>query len=236
MLISFEAFVKRYLGKAIDYDGTAGVQCVDLIKLGLHDMYGISAGAWGNAEAYFNQFNNSSWGGYSVMQKHFDRIPNTRSFVPREGDICVFGKGFSQKHNCGHIGWAAKGCTVNKIKMYDFNATGKHDPMKISTYGYSSKDFLGVLRPKRGVPDSQASLGVYEVVKSVNVRKGAGTIYSRIPFSCFSANAQEQVKKLDNSCPDHFPSGVRVSVNQIKGTWGKCPSGWISLKYCRKVD
>lgn len=31
--MTFDSFVERYIGKAVDYDGVAGVQCVDLVKL-----------------------------------------------------------------------------------------------------------------------------------------------------------------------------------------------------------
>lgn len=45
--MTFDSFVKRYIGKAVDYDGVAGVQCVDLVKLYLYNVFGIRAGAWG---------------------------------------------------------------------------------------------------------------------------------------------------------------------------------------------
>ena len=35
----YDDFIKRYAGKATDYDGAYKAQCVDLIKAYLHDGY-----------------------------------------------------------------------------------------------------------------------------------------------------------------------------------------------------
>ncbi len=40
--MTFDSFVKRFIGKAVDYDGVSGVQCVDLVKLYLYNVFGIS--------------------------------------------------------------------------------------------------------------------------------------------------------------------------------------------------
>ncbi len=78
-----------------------------------------------------------------------------------------------------------------------------------------------------------------DVTADVNVRAGAGTNFNRIYFSQFTINAKSQVKKLDPSCPDHFPKGVKLTISQIKqvgGTaWGKCPSGWVCMNYLKKA-
>ena len=52
--MTFDSFVERYIGKAVDYDGVAGVQCVDLVKLYLYKVFGIRAGAWGNIGLIFH--------------------------------------------------------------------------------------------------------------------------------------------------------------------------------------
>lgn len=82
--------------------------------------------------------------------------------------------------------------------------------------------------------------GIYVVTKAVNVRKGAGTNYDKMYYSQFTMNAKAQVKKLDKSCPDHFPAGVKLTITQVKqaanGTWwGKCPSGWVCMNYLSKA-
>ena len=49
--MTFDQFIKKHLGKAMDYDGVSGVQCVDLAKYYLDEVFGIKAGAWGDARA-----------------------------------------------------------------------------------------------------------------------------------------------------------------------------------------
>lgn len=43
--MTFDQFIKKHLGKAMDYDGVSGVQCVDLAKYYLDEVFGIKAGA-----------------------------------------------------------------------------------------------------------------------------------------------------------------------------------------------
>lgn len=148
-MLTFEEFVKTYYGKKTDYDNYKGAQCVDLIKVYLKECFGIYAGSWGNAEAYFNRFNDKTWGGYDAMHEAFVLIKNTASFKPIKGDIVVYGKKFSKSHDCGHIGIATDECTLSTVVMYDQNATGNRDAMKKSSYfGYITRNCLGVLRPK----------------------------------------------------------------------------------------
>ena len=148
-MMTFNEFLARYLGKKTDIDNYAGAQCVDVAKVYLKECFGITAGSWGNAEAYFNRFNDKSWAGYKPMNEHFVLIKNSASFKPIIGDIVVYGKKFSKKHDCGHIGIDSGESTLTTVVMYDQNATGNHDPMqKSSYYGYVTRNCLGVLRPK----------------------------------------------------------------------------------------
>lgn len=116
------------------------------------------------------------------------------------------------------------------------NVTGRHLHFDIcinNTY-VDPKPYLAGAKTIKA-SETGYTTGTYIVTGTVNVRKGAGTNYQRVYFSQFTANAQAQVKKLDPSCPDAFPAGIKISITNINGTWGKCPSGWLSLKYCRKV-
>ena len=96
--MTFDSFVKRYIGKAVDYDGVAGVQCVDLVKLYLYNVFGIRAGAWGNARDYWLDFSS-----HPTMTANFTKIKNTPSFIPKKGDIVVWNGDISTKNNYGHI-------------------------------------------------------------------------------------------------------------------------------------
>lgn len=132
--MTYEEFVNNYNGKAIDYDGVAGVQCVDLAKIYLDKVFGIKAGAWGNAHAYYDNFNN-----IAELRNNFDRIANTASFVPRKGDICVWSKSMN---GYGHIAIATGEGNTSYFYTYDQNWNGK--AMKKVQHNY--KYFSGVLR------------------------------------------------------------------------------------------
>jgi hypothetical protein len=81
------------------------------------------------------------------------------------------------------------------------------------------------------------STGRYMVnVNFLNVRKGAGTNYDKKLFSEFSKNAQDQIIKLNGKKSNSLCKGVICDVSQIKGEWGKIPSGWICLRYCKKIS
>lgn len=58
--MNYQEFINYYNGKAIDYDGAAGVQCIDLVKLYLNKVFGLTAGAWGNAKDWYLNYNNVS--------------------------------------------------------------------------------------------------------------------------------------------------------------------------------
>lgn len=117
------------------------------------------------------------------------------------------------------------------------NSTGRHLHFDISFEGkyIDPKRFLcgtDCINPEKS-EDDEYKTGSYIVVSDVNVRKGPGTNYDRVYFSQFTLNARNQVKKIDKSCPSHFPAGVKLTISKVEGTWGKCPSGWVSLKLCR---
>ena len=147
--MTFDEFIKTYNGKKIDYDGVCGVQCVDLIKLYLLKCFNILPGSWGNAHAYFDNFNN-----ISELKNNFTRIANTPKFVPQKGDIAVWGK--SLNGNYGHIAICTGEGNTTYFYSYDQNWTGRHDACTKIKHNYSH--FLGVLRPKPTAKKSIATI------------------------------------------------------------------------------
>jgi hypothetical protein len=83
---------------------------------------------------------------------------------------------------------------------------------------------------------AEYSTGKYRVIKAVNVRKGASSSSQRVMYKDFTANAKEQIKKLGGKPEDNdFPKGMILTVSEVNGTFGKCPSGWVSLKLCERI-
>ena len=112
---------------------------------------------------------------------------------------------------------------------------GFYDSSQNRTY----VDPVPYLEGSKSIDVSKPSAGSYVVKEDVNVRKGPGTNYDRIYFSQFTTNAKLQVKKLDKSCPNHFPAGTKLTIKEFKQDinglwWGKCPTGWVCMKYLEK--
>lgn len=137
--MTFNKWVKENLGKGIDYDGTYGVQCVDLAKHYIKNVLGVTPQSIGNAIEYYNKRKTSEY-----LIKNFKWIDNTAEFIPKKGDLCVF----TSKSGNGHISVATGEGTTSYFYSYDQNfPKAKHEPMTKIKHSYTS--FLGVLRPKK---------------------------------------------------------------------------------------
>lgn len=137
--MTFNEFIQRYVGKATDYDGAYGAQCVDFVKLYLDKVFGVKAGAWGDAKCYWLNFEK-----HPELVKNFTKITNTPAFVPDEGDIVVWSGEISTKNNCGHIAIASGAGDKKCFYSYDQNWGQK----KAQLVKHSYAAVYGVLRPK----------------------------------------------------------------------------------------
>lgn len=150
--MTFNKWVKENLGKGIDYDGTYGVQCVDLAKHYIKNVLGVTPQSIGNAIEYYNKRKTSEY-----LTKNFKWIDNTAEFIPKKGDLCVF----TSKSGNGHISVATGEGTTSYFYSYDQNfPKAKHEPMTKIKHSYTS--FLGVLRPKKKKSTSLKYFKVYE--------------------------------------------------------------------------
>ncbi len=78
--------------------------------------------------------------------------------------------------------------------------------------------------------------GRYEVTTTVlNVRTGPGTNYSWKRYYELTSNAQSQILRECGYEPNGLCEGVECDVSEVNGSWGKIPSGWICLDYCKKI-
>lgn len=133
--MKYDEFINTYNGKSFDYDGVSGVQCVDLAKMYLDKVFGIKPGAWGNAKDYYLNFNNLP------LKNSFTRIANTPLFIPKKGDIVVWGPGLGNTY--GHIAIATGEGNTSNFYSYDLNWGSK----SVHKVQHNYKGFLGVLRP-----------------------------------------------------------------------------------------
>lgn len=78
--------------------------------------------------------------------------------------------------------------------------------------------------------------GTYKVTAEVlTVREGPGTSYDWIPYRDLSSNARAQIKQSVSDCPNGYVAGMVCDVSEVKGNWGKTPSGWVCLDYCKEA-
>ena len=90
--------------------------------------------------------------------------------------------------------------------------------------------------PKETKVTPKYTTGTYKVTADVlNVRAGAGTKFACKTFSQLSANAQTKIKALAGKKVNGYVKGLVCTVSEVKDNWGKTPSGWVCLDYCKKV-
>lgn len=136
--MTFDQFVKKYIGTAIDYDGAAGAQCVDLIKLYLQHVFGISPFSFGgSAKNLYRDYSSTP----EAFSDEFKRIRYIKGELPKRGDIVVWGKSKGGGH--GHVAIATGTSNSEGFYSYDMNWDGK--AMKLVHHDYSG--VLGYLRP-----------------------------------------------------------------------------------------
>lgn len=203
--MNYSEFISEYNGKSFDYDGVSGVQCVDLIKMYLDKVFGIKAGAWGNAKDYYENFNNLP------LKNNFERIANTPSFVPKKGDIAVWGAGLGNTY--GHIAIATGEGNTSNFNSYDLNWNGK----TVHKVNHTYKGFLGVLRPKdqSKIGGSSSTGELKTLARNTNLRSAPTTSASKV---LYLKNTTLYV--LEPSCAQadgYTWDKVRIRVNGKEG-------------------
>ena len=174
---NYEDFIKSVIGTSFDEDHVAGVQCVDLIKRYLKEVFGLNVpNGFGNAIEYYNSYDKKK-----LLNTNFERIENTPSFIPKQGDIMVWnekrGKGAGHVAICTGIG------DTKNFYSYDLNWNGSK---KVKEVKHDYKNVLGVLRYKKK-----------EEKKTVNYKKG-DLVYLPVLFTGAKENGNVLVEYKKN--------------------------------------
>ena len=139
--MKFDEYVKRNLGKKIDYDGMYGVQCVDLVNDYADKVLGIKGCFYGPRyakEIWTDRYK------YKNIYNNFEFIiPKYKNLEVKKGDIGVRTSGIA-----GHIFIVSEVNKNGKINYYDENENGTHSPMALREKYYNSSYVNGILRPK----------------------------------------------------------------------------------------
>lgn len=113
----------------------------------------------------------------------------------------------------------------DKVTVYETNGNWS----RIGDNKWVCSDYLVSYNNK------EYTTGSYTVTASLlHVRSGPGTNYSIKTYKQLTANARSQNRSKGNYYANGLLKGVNATVSQINGNWGKIPSGWICLDYCRK--
>ena len=216
--MTFDEFMTNTLGKAIDFDKTAGVQCVDLVDLYFQDVIQMPIVWVQNAKDFYNNFNS-----YPLLKEHFERLENTRELIVQKGDVVIWGGGTH-----GHCAIGTGEGNKDVFWSIEQNTMGRHEPTQLIKHYFNRKTgydcswpILGVLRPK----DQYKVLGYtfFQVTDptGLNIREGANG------------------KKIICTMPKDTIFAV-TEFRTVNGLiWGRVfnGSGWSALTgYTRKIN
>lgn len=104
----------------------------------------------------------------------------------------------------------------------------------IEEFGWKKKaaEPVKVETPKQATSKPKYTKGTYQVTASdLIVRKGPGTTYAKVGHSKLTKDGKKHDKDKDGG----LDKGTRITVLEVNGNWGRCPSGWVCLDYCKKV-
>lgn len=117
------------------------------------------------------------------------------------------------------------------LKIYEISGNwGRTDG------GWVCLDYTDYKKSSSSNNSSKYTTGKYEVTSDIlTVRKEPSTSADWLKYSQLSNNAQKQIYNICGYKPNGLCKGVQCDVSQISGDWGKIPSGWICLDYCKKI-
>jgi hypothetical protein len=226
--MTYTEFVKKYLGKEIDYDGSSGVQCVDLAKLYIDKVIGVKPQSIGDAYCYYTDFNET------YLKNYFTRIKYRRGVKSQRGDLAVWGLKYNGTSKYGHIAIATGEQSSKTIITYDENFGEK----EMHRVDHSLKGLSGFLRPinQKNVALAPEILnGNYKLTAVRGVYKDWGAKSGRKQVSELTENGKKCATKKSGDA--YLKKGTKVTIEKTKliesgNLWAKIPSGYICIWEC----
>jgi len=120
-------FLKKYIGKAIDFDWVYNVQCVDWVRFYCKERGFPISSFWGSAW--------NGWVTWCPFDSTWKRVIKTPLNYPKEWDII-----FWTEKRCknGHVAIANKFCNLVVLRYLDENWTWKWDPYTNRFWTYNN--------------------------------------------------------------------------------------------------
>lgn len=174
--------IDSLIGKTVGFpEGRFVGECLSLVKVHMQNVYGFYSPASGcnGARCYWSKFP-------SPLPEYFDKVPNTKEFTPRLGDIMVWnenaGKGY------GHIAiCTGKNTGTQYFESLDQNWNGRQAHLVNHTY----QNVYGVLRPKGDSMPSDDEMVLKKSVFEELVTKAS-------KYDAFKSAGYENAEKLIN--------------------------------------
>lgn len=106
----------------------------------------------------------------------------------------------------------------------------------IDNKGLKFKTLAAVKKAAEKPVTKKYTTGTYEVTADIlHVRKGPSVHYDAKIFSQLTKDAQTKIKKLAGTTVNGYVKNLVFTCTEIKNNWGKTPSGWVCLDYCKKI-
>jgi hypothetical protein len=137
--MTHEAFIKKYLGRYLDYDHFFGNQCTDLMRFYIKEVYYLdpykAVPAGPTAKQIFTNFKDNAF---------FKKVLNTPNGIPKKGDI-VFWK--TSTLPPWHYGMAGHVAVIDSASLYSMIVLEQNYPTNkpVRLQKHSYKDCLGWL-------------------------------------------------------------------------------------------
>lgn len=121
--------------------------------------------------------------------------------------------------------------TVKKANNYAYPSGG------LKCVGFICNPNAPKAKPKEeSKPKAKYTVGEYVVDTTLlNVRTGPSKSHRVKLFTEFTENAQREIRKLIGRATNGYVKGLHFTALEISGDWGRTPSGWVCLDYCKRV-
>lgn len=214
-------FINRYQNRPSRQFSTSvsKPQCVCLIKYYLREVFGIADATAraisGDAKDYYN--NGAS---YACLKNNFTQVKysSTNKFVPKKGDIVIWGADVTSSHNYGHVAIALGTGDSSNFYTLDQN-WGSTDCIQVK---HSYTGLIGVLRPK-----TTGTARVNKFPTAVTWKNGSSseTAYKncKVTTSVGSLDANESAK-----C--YGKTGLGTIVVYTVNSTGKHKAGYVKYR------
>lgn len=128
-------WLDKSVGKKYDTDGAYGAQCYDLANA-FADFVGVPRVPGAAAKVIFDN-----------AGKGYTKIRNTASFVPKVGDIMVWGAWGANPYGHVAVVRSANKDTFKSLDQNWINSSANGSPAAYVTHNYTNPAVIGVIRP-----------------------------------------------------------------------------------------